>query len=209
MDPDSSDDEFDGVDTTADAAVSSPAAWDPTADAALSSLAARGNRHMKYPIEHPFHMKAKKQKLSTYPATPAGKKFKFKDVRGAVTGKPWPGRFVEAQECFAGMTKKVICSNSQCKASKMQFVIVNRKFSGREGFSLNDELACHCMCPVCKIDGTVANIGFNNCRYQFKGAYTDKSTFESDFTAVGDEYYELTGKGDKEYLYVKIVVKTL
>ena len=75
--------------------------------------------------------------------------------------------------------------------------VINRGFGV---FSMGDELVDELACPICKEDTEVANVGFNNCKFKYKGKLCDGSSFETPPKTIGDEYHEpADGNDDADF----------
>ena len=99
-------------------------------------------------------------------------------------------------------------AHRRCRASRLQFVIINRGFNDKDGFSLHEELVDDIACPRCGEDTEVANLGFNNCAYKYKAKVEGGEKIETNWTRIGDNYHEpAEGSGDANYLKLRIFVK--
>jgi ubiquitin len=137
------------------------------------------------------------KRLKTFAGSTPGRAFTFIDVKAGTKDEAWNAKYEPLQDCEDGMVKKVVCKKKKCKGSRLDFCIINRGFGT---FSWNDELLDDLACPGCDGDATVANVGFSNCQYKYKGKLHDNTPIDTEWTHVGDTYHEPTGgdSGEQE-----------
>eukprot|EP00947_MAST-08B_sp_MAST-8B-sp1_P003087 g3087.t1 len=150
------------------------------------------------------------KRLKTYPGSTPGKAFRFIDVGAGSQSQAWNEKYEPLQDVEPGMVKKMVCKHKKCKGRRLDFVIINRGFGT---FSWHDELLDELSCPGCGRDAEVANVGFSECRYKYKGRLADGSSIDTDWTYVGNVYHEPTGGGsggeEADYKVLKIIVQKL